>query len=60
MFDFRVPQYVVRSPELIKLIGVKDFDYFEDHRSFTDEKTDKLWGNSLFLMKGIDAAVFNV
>lgn len=52
MFDFRVPQYIIRSPEIIKQIGVKDFDYFEDHRAFTDEKTDKLWGNSLFLMKG--------
>lgn len=52
MFDFRTPQYVVRSPEIIKQIAVKDFDYFEDHRTFADEKLDKLWGNSLFLMKG--------
>ncbi|XP_055306358.1 uncharacterized protein LOC129570685 [Sitodiplosis mosellana] len=52
MFDFRVPQYILRDPEAIKKIGVKDFDSFEDHRTFTDEKTDKLFGNSLFFMKG--------
>lgn len=52
MFDFRVPQFVLRSPEVIKKIGVKDFEFFEDHRTFADERIDKLWGNSLFLMKG--------
>lgn len=45
MFDFRVPQYFIRDPEAIKQIAVKDFDHFEDHRPFTDEKTDRLWGN---------------
>lgn len=38
--------------ELIKQIVIKDFDHFEDHRSFLDEKTDELFGSSLFLMKG--------
>lgn len=52
MFDFRVAQFVLRDPEAIKQIAVKDFDHFEDHRTFTDEKTDKLFGNSLFFMKG--------
>ncbi|XP_031624487.1 uncharacterized protein LOC116341517 [Contarinia nasturtii] len=52
MFDFRMPQFVVRNPEIIKQIGVKDFEFFEDHRSFADEKVDAMWGNSLFLMRG--------
>lgn len=52
LFDFRKPQYIVRDPEAIKQIAVKDFEHFEDHQPFTDEKTDKLWGNSLFFMKG--------
>lgn len=47
-----MPQFMIRDPEVIKKIAVKDFDYFEDHRSFTDSETDKLWGNSLFLMIG--------
>lgn len=44
MFTFRTPQYLVRDPEIIKQIAVKDFDHFEDHSAFTDEKIDKLWG----------------
>lgn len=51
IFDFRVPQFMIRDPDVIKKIAVKDFDHFEDHRSFTDP-TDKLWGNSLFFMQG--------
>ncbi|KAG4072707.1 hypothetical protein HA402_001819 [Bradysia odoriphaga] len=52
LFDFRVPQYVVRDPETIKQITVKGFDHFEDHKTFTDEKTDRLFGNALFFLKG--------
>lgn len=52
MFDFRTPQFIIRDPEVVKQIGVKDFDYFEDHPQFLDESIDKLWGNSLLLMTG--------
>ncbi|XP_031624496.1 probable cytochrome P450 9f2 [Contarinia nasturtii] len=52
LFDFRVPHYVVRDPEAIKQITIKDFDHFEDHRAFTDEGIDRLWSNTLFFMKG--------
>ncbi|XP_031630672.1 probable cytochrome P450 9f2 [Contarinia nasturtii] len=51
-FDFRNPQYVVRDPELIKHIGVKSFDHFEDRIGFADADIDKLWGNSVLFMKG--------
>ncbi|KFB49796.1 AGAP012296-PA-like protein [Anopheles sinensis] len=33
MFDMTTPVFVVRDPELIKRIGVKDFDHFVNHRS---------------------------
>lgn len=46
------PHYVVRDPEIIKKLTIKDFDYFEDHNPFMDAKVDKLWGNGLFLMNG--------
>ncbi|KAJ6634903.1 putative cytochrome P450 9f2 [Pseudolycoriella hygida] len=52
IFDFQVPYYVVRLPEVIKKIGVKDFDYFQDHREFTDANTDKMWGNTIIMMRG--------
>lgn len=50
--DITVPVYVVRDPELIKKIAIKDFDYFEDRSTLVDEESDKLWGNSLLLLKG--------
>lgn len=52
MFDFRKPMYFIRDPEIIKRLAVKDFDHFENHRSFIDEDADLLFGNSLFMLKG--------
>lgn len=37
---------------MIKRLTIKDFEYFENHRSMIEEGTDELFGNSLFLMKG--------
>lgn len=42
----------MRDPELIKHMAIKDFDHFEDHRSFLDDNMDELFGNSLFMLKG--------
>lgn len=47
MFDFRQPFYFVRDPAIIKQLGVKDFDYFENHRSFIDEDVDLLFVSKL-------------
>jgi len=45
------PQLIIREPDLIKAVLVKDFDHFHD-RGFTfDEKIDPLSGN-LFLLNG--------
>lgn len=49
-FEFRTPQYIVRDPELIKQIAVKDFDHFTDHRYFGN--LGKIWENSMFFMRG--------
>uniref|UniRef100_A0A8D8PE48 Cytochrome P450 9e2 n=1 Tax=Culex pipiens TaxID=7175 RepID=A0A8D8PE48_CULPI len=32
LFDTMMPMFVLRDPELIKLIAIKDFEYFIDHR----------------------------
>lgn len=37
-FDFRTPILIVRDPDVIKQLVVKDFDHFEDHMNFIDEK----------------------
>lgn len=37
---------------MLKQLSIKDFEYFEDHRPHIDDKTDELFGNSLFFLKG--------
>lgn len=48
--EYDKPVYIFRDPELIKKIGVKDFEYFEDHRILNDE--NPLIANSLISLKG--------
>lgn len=52
LFDFTQPTYMVRDPELIRQLTIKNFDHFQDHRVIVDSDTDKLFGNSLLMMKG--------
>lgn len=43
---------MIRDPDLIKQIAVKDFDHFTNHRTPIDEEVDPLFGRALFNMKG--------
>uniref|UniRef100_A0A2M3Z6X2 Putative cytochrome n=1 Tax=Anopheles braziliensis TaxID=58242 RepID=A0A2M3Z6X2_9DIPT len=54
MFNIRQPVYVVRDPELIKQITVKDFDHFADHATtgLEDSGSDVLFANSLVSLRG--------
>ncbi|XP_019875696.2 cytochrome P450 9e2 [Aethina tumida] len=52
MYLFNSPTLVIRDPELIKQILVKDFDHFLDHKPFIDPEGDPLWSNNLFAMRG--------
>ena len=51
-FDFTTPVIVLRDPELIKSITIKDFDNFVDHRAFIDDSVDPLFGGNLFNLSG--------
>lgn len=52
VFELRNPITMIRDPELIKQIGVKDFDHFQNHRAPIDEHADPLFGRVLFGLKG--------
>lgn len=48
----RKPIFLIRDPELIKQMAVKDFDHFLDHRVNLEEDQDPLFGRNLFALKG--------
>ncbi|CAH1113648.1 unnamed protein product [Psylliodes chrysocephalus] len=51
-YQLFAPSLVVRDLDLIKQITIKDFDYFTDHFTFFNEKTDPILGQNLFELKG--------
>ncbi|XP_029170316.1 cytochrome P450 9e2-like isoform X2 [Nylanderia fulva] len=52
MFDLVGPLTVLRDPNLIKSIGLKNFDLFPDHRTMVEEHQEPLFAKNLFLLKG--------
>ncbi|XP_026324726.1 probable cytochrome P450 9f2 isoform X2 [Hyposmocoma kahamanoa] len=46
------PIILVRDPDLIKTITVKDFDHFMDHKQFFPSDIDPLFGGSILMMQG--------
>ncbi|KFB49806.1 AGAP012292-PA-like protein [Anopheles sinensis] len=56
-YDCLTPNLMIRDPETLKQIAVKDFDYFTDHTPFVpNEKdvmqSDNMFLNSLFMLRG--------
>ncbi|KAG5888981.1 hypothetical protein JTB14_026052 [Gonioctena quinquepunctata] len=54
VYQFSLPTVLVRDPELIKQLFIKDFDHFTDHRQFIPEKADPFWCRNIFASKGRD------
>ncbi|XP_046753219.1 cytochrome P450 9e2-like [Diprion similis] len=52
IFDFVNPVVMLRDPELIKSMTIKNFDNFQDHRNFIDEVLDPLLAKNLFFLQG--------
>ncbi|XP_053995329.1 cytochrome P450 9e2-like [Hylaeus anthracinus] len=52
VYSFIKPTIVLRDPDLIASITIKNFDNFTDHDSFTDEKVEPLLGRNLVALKG--------
>lgn len=49
---FSKPFLVLRDPDIIKLISIKDFDYFSEHRDVAPEGAEPLFHKTLFAVKG--------
>jgi cytochrome P450 family 6 len=52
IFSFDQPSLLVRDPELVKYILVKDSKVFADRTVSFDEKLDPVFGKNLFALKG--------
>ncbi|KAL0100758.1 hypothetical protein PUN28_019260 [Cardiocondyla obscurior] len=51
-FDGTSPIVIIRDLDLIKTIGVKNFETFIDHRALIDEDIDPLLGKNLMALRG--------
>lgn len=51
-FELMTPITMIRDPELIKQIGVKDFQHFVNHRQSLPDDTDPLFTRNIFAMRG--------
>lgn len=51
-YEFTRPVVLVRDPELIKAITIKDFEHFTDHRGFDFDELEVLFSKSLFSLRG--------
>ncbi|EEZ99187.1 cytochrome P450 9e2 [Tribolium castaneum] len=52
IFQFNTPILLIRDPELIKSIAIKNFDNFVDHYGFANDDIDPLWAKNLFASQG--------
>jgi len=52
VYQFMFPTVLLRDPELIKMVTVKDFEHFLDHQSAISEETEPLFGKALLNLKG--------
>ncbi|KAF2899554.1 hypothetical protein ILUMI_06628 [Ignelater luminosus] len=52
-YQFTTPVLLIRDPDLIKQIAIKDFDVFPEHRTFVSDEVDPLWSRNLFSIKGL-------
>ncbi|XP_012222890.1 cytochrome P450 9e2-like [Linepithema humile] len=51
-YEFMRPIYVIRDPDLINTITIKNFDNFCDHLNLTNEKIEPIASKNLFGLRG--------
>jgi cytochrome P450 family 9 len=52
LYQFMIPVVLLRDPELIKMVTVKDFEHFLDNQSPVNEEAELMFGKGLFNLKG--------
>ncbi|CAG9865043.1 unnamed protein product [Phyllotreta striolata] len=52
IYSFKQPILMIRDPDLLKELTVKNFDHFTDHTNIISEVAEPLWGKNLFALKG--------
>jgi cytochrome P450 family 9 len=52
VYQFMNPVLMIRDPELIKMVTVKDFEHFLDHQFIVSEDIEPLFGKALSNLKG--------
>ena len=58
--QFLTPIVLLRDPELIKMVTVKDFEHFLDHQAPLSEEAEPMFGKALFNLKGEQLPVCTV
>jgi len=51
-YDFMTPIFVIRDPDLISTIAIKQFDNFCDHHNFFNKTLDPMASRTLFDLQG--------
>ncbi|XP_076657346.1 uncharacterized protein LOC143361655 [Halictus rubicundus] len=52
VYDFSTPMIMIRDPELIKSVTVKNFEHFQDHRSLKADDIEPMFSKNLFALTG--------
>jgi cytochrome P450 family 9 len=52
VYQLMEPIILIRDPELIKMVTVRDFENFLDHQVTISEDAEPLFGKALFNLKG--------
>lgn len=52
IMEFNKPIIILRDPDLIKDVCIKNFDNFPDHSAIIREEGDSLFGRNVFVLRG--------
>ena len=59
-YQLMEPILLVRDPELIKMVTVRDFEHFVDHQVPMPEDAEPLFGKALFNLGGEQHVAYTV